>query len=256
MIRIIFLIGQPGIGKSSLSMGLEQALQDSFDLCVIQNRHDRDYRAEQNEAVENGFASMQDPGYKREYGKKNLEQSRKEHGKRIVASYNQHNEENSGPFVVLLHIPVRTTLEHYKWCEEDYQSFIQQAGYEGEISFLPSLILAPDPKKHSDEQVIAILKQRHEERCQFKEMETDQPETDPEKIDLQRALDAALPVEAQLEQVKLASRELDDAVTLYLDLEKTPEKSRARLLGTLSGIIKGEQTVAQLKFLQQNKLQK
>jgi hypothetical protein len=146
MIRIMFLIGQPGIGKSTLSIGLETAMQDVC-LCVIQNHHDRDYQAEEADAKAKGFSSMQDLEYKKQYGKEKLEESRKKHGERIVAAYNDHkeSEDKDKDFVVLIHLPVREKIDQYQWTENDYQKYIKQAGYEGDIQFLPSIILTPNP---------------------------------------------------------------------------------------------------------------
>ncbi len=60
MIKVIFLIGQPGIGKSTLFMGLKEARTDGRDLCVnhIHNHDGRDYQAEQNEAVEKAYDNI------------------------------------------------------------------------------------------------------------------------------------------------------------------------------------------------------
>lgn len=249
MIRIMFLIGQPGIGKSTLSMGLETAMQDVCDLCVIQNHHDRDYKAEEAEAKANGFPSMQDPEYKKRYGKEKLEESRKKHGERIVAAYNAHKQsedkdkDKDKDFVVLIHLPVREKIKQYQWTKDDYEKYIQQAGYEGDIQFLPSIILTPNLKKHTKAETLATLNGRYEHRCGFQEMQTDQQEKDPEKIALQRSLDAALPVERQYEQVQEALEGLENSSTLYLDLNATIETSRGQLVDTLKEILAGSSAV-------------
>jgi ABC-type oligopeptide transport system ATPase subunit len=245
-VNIVFLIGQPGMGKSTLSMGLEQTLQDTCNLLVIQNHHDRDYMAEQKEALEKGFSSMQDPEYKAQYAQQHLENSRKAHGVRIATAYERHlNIRDPNPFVVLIHLPVRGKIEQYQWTENDYRKFIKDAGIpENNIEFLPSILLMPDPNHFSDEEVIATIKQRYESRCHYKQIQTNEPETDPERVKLQQALDAGLDVAAQLENVKEATT-LPEIISLHLNFNESIEDSRAHLAGTLRALVRGEMMYAQ-----------
>ncbi len=97
---------------------------------------------------------------------------------------------------------------------------------------------------------MAILNRRYEHRCGFKEMETNQRETDPEKIALQRSLDACLNVSRQYALIQMALRQLEEATRLRLDLNATIETSRGQLVDTLKEILAGPSAV--FRALQDN----